>query len=150
MQAKGAVCADCGAEQPEWASINLCVPLCLECAGCHRSMGTHVSRVRSLLLDSWEPQLVRLIEDVYTAPLTHQPKPLPSAAADGKFDITSDPSNAPAAPSTSGVAPSVGPNAVWEARLPSTVRRPARSDGAEGPGPREHRCSIRALGRACI
>ena len=44
----GLACADCGAAAPEWASINLGVPLCLECAGCHRSLGTHVSKVRAL------------------------------------------------------------------------------------------------------
>ena len=46
LMASGLRCADCYARGPEWASLNLCVPLCLECAGCHRSMGTHVSKVR--------------------------------------------------------------------------------------------------------
>ncbi len=31
-------CADCGAPDPKWASINLGVLICLECSGCHRSM----------------------------------------------------------------------------------------------------------------
>ena len=35
--------------------------------------------------------------------------------------------------------PAVGPNAVWAANMPPTVRSPLASDGAEGPGPREHR-----------
>lgn len=26
-------CADCGAAQPDWASINLCVVICKRCAG---------------------------------------------------------------------------------------------------------------------
>ncbi|KAH9365298.1 hypothetical protein HPB48_018300 [Haemaphysalis longicornis] len=39
---------------PEWASCNLGVFLCTECAGIHRSLGSHVSRVRSLRLDKWE------------------------------------------------------------------------------------------------
>jgi hypothetical protein len=47
LLASGLKCADCNAAAPEWASLNLCVPLCLECAGCHRSMGTHVSKVRA-------------------------------------------------------------------------------------------------------
>ncbi|XP_077526921.1 arf-GAP with dual PH domain-containing protein 1-like [Haemaphysalis longicornis] len=47
-------CADCGRQDPEWASCNLGVFLCTECAGIHRSLGSHVSRVRSLRLDKWE------------------------------------------------------------------------------------------------
>ncbi len=31
-------CADCGAPDPKWASINLGVLICHECSGCHRSM----------------------------------------------------------------------------------------------------------------
>jgi len=42
-------CADCGAARAEWLSANLGVLVCLECAGCHRSMGTHVSKMRSLV-----------------------------------------------------------------------------------------------------
>eukprot|EP00816_Leptocylindrus_hargravesii_P010283 CAMPEP_0196822700 /NCGR_PEP_ID=MMETSP1362-20130617/84430_1 /TAXON_ID=163516 /ORGANISM="Leptocylindrus danicus, Strain CCMP1856" /LENGTH=490 /DNA_ID=CAMNT_0042202323 /DNA_START=167 /DNA_END=1639 /DNA_ORIENTATION=- len=44
-------CADCGADNPEWLSLNLGVILCIECGGVHRSLGTHVSKVRSLNLD---------------------------------------------------------------------------------------------------
>uniref|UniRef100_A0A673N4I8 Arf-GAP domain-containing protein n=1 Tax=Sinocyclocheilus rhinocerous TaxID=307959 RepID=A0A673N4I8_9TELE len=32
------VCADCGAANPEWASVNLLVVICEACAGAHRSM----------------------------------------------------------------------------------------------------------------
>ncbi|KAH6942757.1 hypothetical protein HPB50_009913 [Hyalomma asiaticum] len=41
-------------DNPEWASYNLGVFLCTECAGIHRSLGSHVSRVRSLRLDKWD------------------------------------------------------------------------------------------------
>uniref|UniRef100_A0A672JX54 Arf-GAP domain-containing protein n=1 Tax=Sinocyclocheilus grahami TaxID=75366 RepID=A0A672JX54_SINGR len=34
------VCADCGAANPEWASVNLLVVICEACAGAHRSMST--------------------------------------------------------------------------------------------------------------
>lgn len=47
-------CADCGRKDPEWASCNLGVFLCTECAGIHRSLGSHISRVRSLRLDKWD------------------------------------------------------------------------------------------------
>ncbi|KAE8133138.1 hypothetical protein BDV38DRAFT_194172 [Aspergillus pseudotamarii] len=45
-------CADCGsASKVEWVSINLGIVLCIECSGIHRSLGTHISKVRSLTLD---------------------------------------------------------------------------------------------------
>ncbi|XP_069806441.1 arf-GAP with coiled-coil, ANK repeat and PH domain-containing protein 1 isoform X2 [Dendropsophus ebraccatus] len=56
-----ATCCDCRAAEPEWASINLGVTLCIECSGIHRSLGVHFSKVRSLTLDSWEPELVKLM-----------------------------------------------------------------------------------------
>lgn len=46
-------CADCGSSSKvEWVSINLGVILCIECSGIHRSLGTHISKVRSLTLDT--------------------------------------------------------------------------------------------------
>ncbi len=48
-------CTDCGAATPDWASINTGALLCVQCAGVHRSLGVHVSKVRSVTLDSWEP-----------------------------------------------------------------------------------------------
>ncbi|KAJ2068694.1 hypothetical protein GGI08_000736 [Coemansia sp. S2] len=44
-------CADCSTLQPEWCSLNLGCLLCIECSGIHRSLGTHISKVRSLTLD---------------------------------------------------------------------------------------------------
>ncbi|XP_063162269.1 arf-GAP with coiled-coil, ANK repeat and PH domain-containing protein 2 [Candoia aspera] len=59
--AGNAVCCDCGLADPRWASINLGVTLCIECSGIHRSLGVHFSKVRSLTLDSWEPELLKLM-----------------------------------------------------------------------------------------
>ncbi|MGH0173016.1 UNVERIFIED_CONTAM: hypothetical protein FKN15_066933 [Acipenser sinensis] len=55
------VCCDCGQADPRWASINLGILLCIECSGIHRSLGVHCSKVRSLTLDSWEPELLKLM-----------------------------------------------------------------------------------------
>jgi len=57
-----AFCADCGSKNPDWASINLGVIICYECSGVHRSLGTHISKVRSLTLDRWEPQIFQLMK----------------------------------------------------------------------------------------
>ncbi|XP_029113094.1 arf-GAP with Rho-GAP domain, ANK repeat and PH domain-containing protein 3 isoform X1 [Scleropages formosus] len=56
------VCADCRAISPDWASINLCVVICKNCAGQHRSLGTMVSKVQSLKLDTsvWSNEIVQL------------------------------------------------------------------------------------------
>uniref|UniRef100_A0A670YXV1 Arf-GAP with coiled-coil, ANK repeat and PH domain-containing protein n=1 Tax=Pseudonaja textilis TaxID=8673 RepID=A0A670YXV1_PSETE len=56
-----AQCCDCREAAPEWASINLGITLCIECSGIHRSLGVHFSKVRSLTLDAWEPELVKLM-----------------------------------------------------------------------------------------
>ncbi|XP_039197467.1 arf-GAP with coiled-coil, ANK repeat and PH domain-containing protein 2 isoform X2 [Crotalus tigris] len=55
------MCCDCGLADPRWASINLGITLCIECSGIHRSLGVHFSKVRSLTLDSWEPELLKLM-----------------------------------------------------------------------------------------
>jgi len=60
-------CVDCGSSNPEWASINLGVLTCIECSGFHRSMGVHISKVRSLNLDIWEPELVELMGSIGNA-----------------------------------------------------------------------------------
>uniref|UniRef100_A0A3B3BXR7 Arf-GAP with coiled-coil, ANK repeat and PH domain-containing protein n=2 Tax=Oryzias melastigma TaxID=30732 RepID=A0A3B3BXR7_ORYME len=54
-------CCDCGEPSPDWASINLGITLCIVCSGIHRSLGVHFSKVRSLTLDSWEPELIKLM-----------------------------------------------------------------------------------------
>jgi len=46
-------CVDCDAKGPRWASWNLGVFLCIRCAGIHRNLGVHISKVKSVNLDSW-------------------------------------------------------------------------------------------------
>eukprot|EP01117_Protostelium_nocturnum_P006686 TRINITY_DN2408_c0_g1_i4.p1 TRINITY_DN2408_c0_g1~~TRINITY_DN2408_c0_g1_i4.p1 ORF type:complete len:653 (-),score=236.18 TRINITY_DN2408_c0_g1_i4:38-1996(-) len=54
-------CADCDASDPDWASLNLGILMCIECSGVHRSMGVHISKVRSFTLDKWEPENIKFM-----------------------------------------------------------------------------------------
>ncbi len=54
-------CCDCSARGPTWASVNLGLFVCLNCSGIHRSLGTHLSKVRSTTLDTWLPEQVEFI-----------------------------------------------------------------------------------------
>ncbi|KFR02478.1 Arf-GAP with Rho-GAP domain, ANK repeat and PH domain-containing protein 3, partial [Opisthocomus hoazin] len=53
-------CADCWAQNPDWASINLCVVICKQWQ--HRSLGSNISKVQSLKLDTsvWSNEIVQL------------------------------------------------------------------------------------------
>uniref|UniRef100_A0A803TMV2 ArfGAP with RhoGAP domain, ankyrin repeat and PH domain 1 n=1 Tax=Anolis carolinensis TaxID=28377 RepID=A0A803TMV2_ANOCA len=56
------LCADCGAPNPDWGSINLCVVICKRCAGEHRGLGPSISKVRSLKMDKkvWTEELIEV------------------------------------------------------------------------------------------
>lgn len=48
----------CVFAEPKWASINRGVLICDECCSIHRSLGRHISQVRSLKKGSWAPTLL--------------------------------------------------------------------------------------------
>lgn len=57
-------CVDCDAKGPRWASWNLGIFLCIRCAGIHRNLGVHLSKVKSVNLDSWTAEQVSMMMEI--------------------------------------------------------------------------------------
>ncbi|KAJ1637790.1 putative GTPase activating protein for Arf-domain-containing protein [Pavlovales sp. CCMP2436] len=58
-------CFDCTHVEPEmavWASVNLGVFVCERCAGMHRALGTHKSRIKSAYADVWTKEMIERME----------------------------------------------------------------------------------------
>ncbi|XP_031563352.1 arf-GAP with dual PH domain-containing protein 1-like [Actinia tenebrosa] len=56
-------CADCGAENPEWASASKGIFICIHCSGVHRNLGTQISVVKSLRLDTWHDDRLQFMTE---------------------------------------------------------------------------------------
>lgn len=71
MEWQGEICALRDASSfctgPRWASWNLGVFICIRCAGIHRNLGVHISRVKSVNLDQWTPEQIQVILIACTA-----------------------------------------------------------------------------------
>ncbi|XP_021359593.1 stromal membrane-associated protein 1-like isoform X4 [Mizuhopecten yessoensis] len=57
-------CVDCDAKGPRWASWNLGIFLCIRCAGIHRNLGVHITKVKSVNLDSWTTEQVAMMMEM--------------------------------------------------------------------------------------
>lgn len=91
-------CADCGSDsRVEWVSINLGIVICIECSGIHRSLGTHITKIRSLTLDpaSFTQDLIELLLSIgnrvsnmiWEARLDHAHKPNANATRERRLEF---------------------------------------------------------------
>ncbi|KAI0267403.1 putative GTPase activating protein for Arf-domain-containing protein [Gloeopeniophorella convolvens] len=55
------LCADCKSRHPRWASHNLGIFICVNCASIHRKIGTHITKVKSLTMDVWSKEQVEMM-----------------------------------------------------------------------------------------
>ncbi|XP_043520855.1 ARF GTPase-activating protein GIT1 [Frieseomelitta varia] len=55
------ICAECGALEPGWASLNRAILLCDDCCGIHRSLGRHISQIKSLHKSTWHTNLLNMV-----------------------------------------------------------------------------------------
>ncbi|XP_030764159.1 ARF GTPase-activating protein GIT2 [Sitophilus oryzae] len=55
------ICGDCGATDATWVSVNKGILLCTQCCSIHRSLGRHISQVKSLLKSSWNQNQLNMV-----------------------------------------------------------------------------------------
>ncbi|KAG1669939.1 Centaurin-gamma-1A [Nymphon striatum] len=85
-------CADCDAANPDWASLNIGILICIECSGIHRNLGSHISRVRSLGLDDWPPEHISVmmslgnsvVNSIWESNMKGRAKPTPNSSREEK------------------------------------------------------------------
>ncbi|XP_058458322.1 ARF GTPase-activating protein Git [Malaya genurostris] len=58
------ICGDCGSSDPSWASINRGILLCADCCSIHRSLGRHISQVKSLRQGTWSPSVLAFVNQL--------------------------------------------------------------------------------------
>ncbi|KAK2625059.1 hypothetical protein QTJ16_005428 [Diplocarpon rosae] len=88
------LCADCQARNPGWASWSLGIFICMRCAALHRKLGTHITKVKSLSMDSWTNEQVENMKRVgnvasnriYNPQNTRPPIPFDADEADSAME----------------------------------------------------------------
>lgn len=56
-------CFDCGAPNPKWAVWNIGVCICVRCSFIHKSLGTDISKLKSMVLDEWDEDQITTMEE---------------------------------------------------------------------------------------
>jgi len=57
-------CSDCHSKTPRWASITFGTFVCLRCSGQHRQLQVHITKIKSVNLDKWKPEMVEMYKHV--------------------------------------------------------------------------------------
>ena len=60
-------CAECAASDTTWAVLDYGILICIHCAGAHRALGSHISKVRSTELDDFDESLFLWFESLGNA-----------------------------------------------------------------------------------
>ncbi|KAL4091738.1 hypothetical protein QTP88_026384 [Uroleucon formosanum] len=59
-------CADCSAPDSDWIVVNRGLYICDECCSIHRSLGRHISQIKSLSAD-WNPITLNMVRTLHQA-----------------------------------------------------------------------------------